>query len=246
VERAFAILEAVAPAPLGVTDIARATGLAKGTVARLLATLEAQGAVAREPDSRYRLGPTIGALAGSAASGRDLVAIARPELERLAASVGEAAGLAVAEGTNVRYIAQVSTAHEVQVRDWTGTTAPMHAVSSGHVFLAALSRNELRALLPDRLDSLTPHTITRRAVLERRLADVRRYGHAWVHDEFADGISSVAAPIRDRDGATVAAVHIHGPSYRFPHEGSEALIGDDVVASARRVSEGLGLERSGA
>ena len=127
--------------------------------------------------------------------------LARPELERLAAKVGEAAGLSIAEGPLVRYIAQVSTPHEVQVRDWTGTTAPMHAVSSGHVFLAAMSTDEVRALLPTRLEALTPRTITRRSDLERRLVAVRRAGYAWVRDEFAEGITSVAALVVDRDGA---------------------------------------------
>jgi DNA-binding IclR family transcriptional regulator len=236
VERAFDILEAVAAGPLGVTDIARQTGLAKGTVARLLSTLELEGAVVQDADSRYRLGPRLAGLAERVTIGRDLIEAARPELERLAEQVGEAAGLSVAEGARVRYIAQVSTAHEVQVRDWTGTTAPMHAVSSGHVFLAAMSRDELRALLPSRLAALTPLTTTRRSVMERRLADVRRTGHAWVRDEFADGITSVATAVVDRAGARVAAVHVHGPSYRFPRPGSEETIVDDLTACARRIS----------
>jgi DNA-binding IclR family transcriptional regulator len=236
VERALAILDAVASDPRGMTEIARLTRLPKGTVARLLATLEAQGAVTRDPDSRYRLGPLVARLVDRAASGPDLLAIARPELERLALRVGEAAGLSVAEGSLVRTIAQASTTHEVQVRDWTGTTAPIHAVSSGHVFLAAMSRDEVRALLPSRLEALTPRTITRRVDLERRLAEVRRTGHAWVRDEFAEGLTSVAAPIRDTAGVTIMAVHVHGPSYRFPRRGSEAAVVERVIDTARRIA----------
>ena len=129
------------------------------------------------------------------------------------------------------------------MRDWTGTTAPMHAVSSGHVFLASMSRDELRALLPARLDALTPHTITRRSDLERRLAAVLRDGYAWVRDEFAEGISSVAAPIGHGASAVVAAVHIHGPSYRFPRPGSEDAIAAEVTVAARRLSA-LGTEHA--
>ena len=239
VSRAFAILEVLAEGPQRVTDVSIRTGLAKGTVGRLLATLERGGAVAQDADSRYRLGPTLAALAGRASSGPDLIVLARPELERLAAGVGEAAGLSVAEGTAVRYIAQVSTAHEVQVRDWTGTTAPMHAVSSGHVFLAAMTREELRTLLPARLETLTPRTLNRRSDLERRLVEVRLVGHAWVRDEFAEGITSVAAPVLDSHGAMVAAVHVHGPSYRFPGRDAADVIATEVMASARRLSERL-------
>ena len=59
VTRAFDVLKAVAARPLGVTEIASRTRLPKSTVARLLATLEAAGAVAQEPDARYGLGPAI-------------------------------------------------------------------------------------------------------------------------------------------------------------------------------------------
>ena len=239
VSRAFALLTALADGPQRITDLSTRSRLAKGTVARLLATLESEGAVTQDPDSRYRLGPAIGSLAARASVGPDLLMLARPELERLAAKVGEAAGLSIAEGPLVRYIAQVSTPHEVQVRDWTGTTAPMHAVSSGHVFLAAMSTEEVRALLPTRLEALTPRTITRRSDLERRLVVVRRAGYAWVRDEFAEGITSVAALVVDRDGASVAAVHIHGPTYRFPRPGSDAQIAGDLSACARRVSTAM-------
>jgi DNA-binding IclR family transcriptional regulator len=237
VSRAFALLTALADGPQRITDLSMRSGLAKGTVARLLATLELEGAVTQDPDSRYRLGPAIGSLAARASVGSDLVAVARPDLERLAAKVGEAAGLSIAEGPAVRYIAQVSTPHEVQVRDWTGTTAPMHAVSSGHVLLAAMSTEEVRALLPPHLEALTPRTITRRSELERRLVGVRRAGYAWVRDEFAEGITSVAARVVDRQGGSVAAVHIHGPTYRFPRPGSDGQTANDLSACARRISE---------
>src|SRR5688572_1305067 len=125
VTRAFEVLKAVAARPLGVTEIASRTQLPKSTVARLLATLEAGGAVAQEPDARYGLGPAIADLTLGASGGRDLRELARPFIEELASSVREAAGLSIADGANVRYVDQVSPPSEVQVRDWTGTTAPM-------------------------------------------------------------------------------------------------------------------------
>ena len=68
--------------------------------------------------------------------------------------------------------------------------------------------------------------------MARWLRDVRREGHAWVHDEFAEGIASVAAPIAGPDGEIVAAVHVHGPTYRFPLAGTEAAIAGSVRAAA--------------
>jgi IclR family acetate operon transcriptional repressor len=237
VERAFDVLTTLSAGPLGVTDIATQVGLPKSTVARLLETLGAGGYVEQLPaDGRYRLGPGLATLGAAARPGGDLIAIAHPWLVELAATVGEAAGLSVAEGFSVRYIDQVDTHHEVRVRDWTGTRAPMHAVSSGLALLAELSTTQLAAVLPARLEALTGHTVTDPAVLRERLEYVRRAGFAWVRDEFADGISSVAAAVRDGSGVAVAAVHVHGPSFRFPAPGSELRIALQVIACADRIS----------
>jgi DNA-binding IclR family transcriptional regulator len=240
VERAFDVLSALSAGPLGVTDLADRVGLPKSTVARLLDTLGADAAVEQlAADGRYRLGPAIAALAAAARGGTDLATVARPFLEELATSVGEAAGLSVPEGFAVRYIIQVDVSHEVRVRDWTGTKAPMHAVSSGHVLLAGLSPAKLRAILPPTLERLTPRTITDPGELRRHLRQVRRQGYAWVRDEFADGLSSVAAPIRDTTNRAIAAVHVHGPSYRFPAPGSDTAIGREVVTSAHSITDAV-------
>src|SRR5258706_493712 len=63
-----------------------------------------------------------------------------------------------------------------------------------------------------------------------------RAGPAWVHDEFAEGLSSVAAPIADALGNVNAAVHVHGPSYRFPAPGAEEHVAEAVMAAAARIS----------
>jgi DNA-binding IclR family transcriptional regulator len=58
-------------------------------------------------------------------------------------------------------------------------------------------------------------------------------------DEFEAGISSIAAPIADASGEVIAAVHVHGPSYRFPAEGSKAELAQQVLAGAARIAAGL-------
>ena len=64
-------------------------------------------------------------------------------------------------------------------------------------------------------------------------------GYAWAIEEFDAGISSVAAPIADASGEVIAAVHVHGPSYRFPAAGPEADLAQLVVAGAARIAAGL-------
>jgi DNA-binding IclR family transcriptional regulator len=73
------------------------------------------------------------------------------------------------------------------------------------------------------------------ARLERRLATIRRQGHAWTTGEFDDGITSVAAPVVDAQATTIAAIHCHGPSYRFPARGDTDVITAYVTDAARKV-----------
>ncbi|MBI2776482.1 MAG: IclR family transcriptional regulator [Chloroflexi bacterium] len=242
IERAFAVLGALADGPVGVTDVAARVGLPKSTAARMLASLEREGAVEQVPgETRYRLGPRIVALASGLHERRGLVAIAHPMIAELAAELGEAAGLSVPDGRTVHYVDQVDSPNPVQVRDWTGSRIPMHAVSSGLVFLAHLGASALARFLAEPMERFTPRTVTDGGELLERLRDVRREGHAWVHEEFAVGIASVAAPIADADGQVVAAIHVHGPTYRFPAPGSE----DAVAVAVRRAAAQVGTRLRG-
>jgi DNA-binding IclR family transcriptional regulator len=226
--------------PIGVTEVAERTELAKSTAARLLASLAREGAVEQVPgQTRYRLGPRMATLSAGVAPVRNLVAIARPILEALARETGEAAGLSVPDGATVHYIDQVDSTHEVQVRDWTGTRVPMHAVSSGQVFLAHMNPTEVERYLAQPRVSFTPKTITDSSALRDRLRQVQLDGFAWVREEFAEGLNSVAAPVADDGGEIVAAVHLHGPSYRFPALGETTQISELVVEAAGRLSKRL-------
>ena len=237
IERAFAVLSALADGPLGVTDIADQVELPKSTVARLLASLQREGAVEQEPGgTRYRVGSRIVTLAATVLPTRSMVVLARPELEALALAIGEAAGLAVPEGPRVHYVDQVDTPNPVSVRDWTGTRVPMHAVPSGLVLLAHLPAASLERFLGRPLETFTPATVTDPAALRARLRRIQHDGYAWVFGEFSVGINSVAAGVANEDGEVVAAVHLHGPSYRFPEPGGEERIGEEVVAAAARIS----------
>lgn len=239
-ERAFAILDEVAQRPAGVTAIAERVRLPKSTVARLLATLEDVDAVERFDGARWRIGPGVAALSTAVTSERSLISIARPFLADLVAELGEDAGLGLPDGTEVLYVDQVESDNPVQVRDWTGTRAPMHAVPSGLVLLAEWPEDALAAYVSGGLAALTPRTVTDQAQLRKRLAEVRRQGYAWGLQEFAEGIDSVAAPVRDARGKAVAAIHVHGPSYRFPAAGRDDQIAGRVVSIAAAVSGQLG------
>ncbi len=240
-ERAFAILDEVAQRPAGVTAIAERVHLPKSTVARLLATLEEVDAVERFDGTRWRIGHGVAALTAAVSPERSLISLAHPALADLVAELGEDAGLGLPDGKEVLYVDQVESDNPVQVRDWTGTRAPMHAVPSGLVLLAEWPKDALAAYLTGELTALTRRTVTDPDALRERLAHVRQAGYAWGLEEFAEGIDSVAAPVRDGRGKAVAAIHVHGPAYRFPAEGAQPRIAQRVIDAAASVGRELAL-----
>ena len=242
VARAVRIIEQLGKSPAGLSETARRVGLPKSTVARLLATLEEVEAVERTEDGRlYRLGPAVKRLSAAAGGPAQLAAFAHPYLEELTAVTGEAAGVSIPDGFAVHYVDQTESQHPVQARDWTGELIPMHVVPSGLVIMAHWPEEQIERYLNRDLVRLTPNSVTDPALIWARLKKARDDGFVWAYEEFVEGINSVAASVLDRNGHITAALHVHGPSYRFPHSGDEERIGRAVADAARRLSEALTL-----
>jgi DNA-binding IclR family transcriptional regulator len=236
VDRAFAVLRQVASAPAGISDVARAVDLPVSTVARLLGTLESLGAVVRIGDSgNYGIGAGIRVLADAIDASQTLVTRARPVLAELVARTGETSGVSVIDHDEVVYLDHIENTHEVTLRDWTGARLPLHVVSSGLVLLAAQPPQTVAAYLARPPARFTVRTMIQPARIKRRLASIRRDGHAWTIGEFDDGITSVAAPVVDAHGATIAAIHCHGPSYRFPGAIAADTVSAYVTDAARKL-----------
>lgn len=238
IERAFSLLEAVSVSELGVTGLAEQAGIPKSTAARILKTLETMGAVERTPKGGvYRIGPKVYGLSAGRSRSAELLLKARPRLEMLARVLGEDAGLAVQDGNQVHYIAQEDADNNVVVRDWTGTLLPMYVVPSGLVILAHWPPDQLDRYLEEELKPYTRRTVTDPALIRKRLNRIRDEGWAWVVEEFVEGINSVASPVYDGGGRVLAAIHVHGPSYRFPGRSSPGAVAAEVARAAAQVSD---------
>jgi DNA-binding IclR family transcriptional regulator len=216
IDRAASLLLQVVEATDSVTfsELAATTGLAKSTTSRILSALERNGLLRREPGGAFSPGEAFVkyALRGNAET--DLVAVALPFLERLGELSHETINLGVVRNGMVEQIAQVDSRFVLGGTNWLGRSVPMHCTALGKVFLASGA-----AVLPSgRLERLTPKTITVRSMLEEELVDVRRRGYAVTDEELELGLAAVAAPVRRREGAVVAAISVSGPSTRFSQQ----------------------------
>lgn len=240
IQRAFALLRALSIGSAGITDLAERAELPKSTVARLLSALEEEGAVEQvEAGGEYRLGNGLIDLAGASAPGRNLIATARPHLLELMEQTGETSGIAILEGDAVLYLDHVESEEEVQVRSWTGDIAPLNLVPSGVVLLSGLEDAEVKRLLSMPLEKATVNSVTDPEIIAARAAELSRIGYTWGYAEFDESINSVAAPVRDRSGAIIAAIHVHGPAFRFPEASQAGEIGRLVRETADRLSAHL-------
>lgn len=237
IERAFEILRALSVGPARISELAITVGLPKSTVARMLFTLERVGAVARIPGTNdFRIGEGLGQLVPAQDYTASLVLSVMPHLQQLSEAIGEAAGFSVPEGYAMHYLVQVDSPRPVQVRDYSGSTAPMHLSPAGLCVMASWPEAELARYLSRPLERNTARSVTDPTAIRQRLEVLRTTGYAWIHEEFADGLSSVAAPVVDRDRLIVGAITVHGPSYRFPTDGQADRIGSVVRAAASRFS----------
>ena len=240
VERAMSILRALSAGPAGVTELAERVDLAKSTVSRMLSTLEDIGAVAQlETGGRYRLGPLMAEITASMAPTKSLMESANPLLAELSRATGEAVGLSVREDGLVRYILQTAQTGEVQVRDWTGFASPLHVGAAGVVLLAFAPELVIAGYLAGDLEAFTSKTVVDPKMLASRLAGCRVTGWEWVIGEFSEELNSVAAPVRDGEDQVIAAIHVHGPTFRFPGTESADVIGKKVAETANRLTQAL-------
>jgi len=240
IDRAFAVLGALRDAgeSLGISAIARETGLAKSTVFRLLAALESVGAVERLDDGgRYAIGSGLIALAGKATGAISLRDLARPVLRELTDSLGESAGLTVPDGDTALYLDHIPSGNSVHTRDWTGLRFPFHTVAGGYAMLMTWSDAEIDEFADRGLEAFTDRTITTKAALRSRVVRARRDGYAWTFGDFDEEINGVAAPVRDLEGVAIGALTVYGPSYRFPGDADPREIGEAVATAAATIQE---------
>jgi DNA-binding IclR family transcriptional regulator len=221
---------------LTVGELAARLGLHRSTASRLVSTIEARGFLERAAGQRLRLGPEAARLGRIAVSGRDLLAIAKPIMDRLAAETGEAVTLAVPAGEEVLTVAESDGPRFVSSGNWVGVQTPLHCAADGKVLLAFDAAASGGAALA----GLTRRTITDPSALARELEAVRRRGFAVARGELEKGLHGLAVPVWD-GGSCIAALCVSGPEYRL-HGKFERGLAPLCVRAAAELERALGGE----
>jgi IclR family transcriptional regulator, acetate operon repressor len=207
VHNACALVEALAerqPLPLGVSELARLTGIEKSAAHRLAITLNRAGWLDRTRDGRWQIAAALGRLARRAATAA-LTATMRPRMETLRDQTGETVMLVAIEHARLMVHEVVESRHALRITAPVGSELPLIRSSAARAIAAHLPPEELAALrrAHPALDN------------DQTLANVRRRGWAVNDREIVADARVVGAPILAPDGYPLAALIVCGPTSRI-------------------------------
>jgi DNA-binding IclR family transcriptional regulator len=237
--RVMQILESVAISPDGISvrDLSRAIGCGKGTISKMLGTLERRHYVRRDAASgHFFLTWRLLALAFSHSDQAGMPRVFLPVLQELADETDELVQLAVVDGDQVLFVAKAEgRGQTIRLLPLVGLWAPLHATAAGKLWLSTLPASEVSRVLGRRLPAVAPRTITSMGALRKELERVQAAGYALADEELAEGGRAIAAPIK-REGAMVGAVALSGPAYRLSLERLHTLAPRVIEVAARLAS----------
>jgi DNA-binding IclR family transcriptional regulator len=217
-------------------QMSAAAGLNKTTTHRLLRALQSEALIQKNPlTGAYSLGAGLMALGVQALASSDLRRRVRPVLRTLARETGETATLEVPFEDSVLILDEVAGPHVVAATGNVGTRWPLHATSTGKVFLAY--DDDRLASMSEPLPALTRKTLIDKSAFAPQLIEIRRRGYAETVDELEDGFAAVATALRGALGEVQGALSIGGPTQRLG-TARRAELG----ATLRRAVERLGPE----
>lgn len=232
------------PAPA--RTIATALGIPRSTAYHLLATLQEHQFVVHLPeDRRWGLGIAAFELAGGYSRQEPLARLGRPVLADLADRTGESAHLAVMHGRDVLYIVEERAPRRPALVTDVGVRLPAHLTATGRAMLAALPREQVRALFPDAaaFADRTGRGPQRPGELRELLRAVRMRGFAEEDGEVTLGLRSVGVVVRDHTGWPAAAIALTWPADAEPADGAAGPDARALELAARAGAAAAELER---
>ena len=227
--------------PLSITEIAVKVNATSGTIYPIIFTLESEGFLERDADSKkYRLGLSLLRLGMVVSSQLSLRDRAQVHLKRLFEQTNENVHLAIFEEKKVIYIDRKEAKPDLRLHSFIGKRAPAHCTALGKTFLAFLSDHDLEEFFrTESLERHTDNTIIDPEALRAVLRKVRAEGYALENEEYQLGGNCVAAPIHNHRGETVAAVSVSIPNSRYSPERVQSIT-SAVKEATRNISASLG------
>jgi IclR family pca regulon transcriptional regulator len=226
------------------TEVAGRSGLSRAGARRILLTLETLGYVHND-GKLFSLTPRILDLGFAYLSSMPIWNLAEPVMEALVAQVKESCSAAALDGTDIVYVLRVPTHKIMSISLGVGSRLPAYCTSMGRMLLSALPEAEaMRCLQSSELTARTKYTVTDVKEVLAKVAQARKQGWSLVNQELEEGLVSMAAPITNRGGQTVAALNISGQANRTSAKAMQETMLPQLLEAAQRISRLLSVQRN--
>lgn len=240
--RAFTIMEELLKSdkPLGVSELARLTGIPKANTFRIMKTLEELKAVSPKEDG-YILGSKMIELGAGAKHNDEFMLVAKPYLQKLSKTCEETVNLGIMFQDYVLFI-HTELAEQRSLVASLPPVTPLHCCSVGKIFLAYQTNKELEHYF--KVHHPIKRTINTRTTKEALLQEsekIRRDGIAHDHEEYDYGLSCIAAPIFLGENLA-AGISLSGPTSRLQYKGY-AFLEKELKATAEALSKEATLKK---
>ncbi len=191
-----------------VAEVAAASGLDRATARRCLLTL-AHGGYADYDGKYFTLTPRVLRLGSACLATMPLPHVVQPLLDRLSNELGESSSVSILDGVEIVYVARAAQRKVMSIALMPGSRLPAFCTSMGRVMLAATPEEVAGAILAEApLVARTRHTLTVRGDIMAELDKVRADGYALIDQEVELGLRSIAVPVINVRGVTVAALNV--------------------------------------
>ena len=242
IDRAVTLLRSLArDGDATLTELSDRSGVPASSAHRVLMSLQSHGMVDfAEATQEWQIGVEAFRIGSAFTRRTNIVEIARDPMRRLVEDTGETANLAIEDGGEVVFLAQVDTANPIRAFFRAGTRVPMHSSGIGKALLSAYDRGRVEKILRRQgLPEFTAKTLSEPAALFEDLGRTRGRGWSFDDEERYQGMRCIAAPIWNVHGEAIAGVSISGPAVRFD-AGSIADKGARVMQAAAEITEAMG------
>jgi IclR family pca regulon transcriptional regulator len=143
------------------------------------------------------------------------------------------------------YVMRVPTHKIMSISLGVGSRLPAYCTSMGRMLLAGLDDSEVeQRLLASERPAHTRHTLTQVDELMARVKAARRQGWCLVNQELEEGLVSLAAPLTDGTGRTIAALNISGQANRTSAKAMHETMLPPLLKSAQLISRLLAVKRT--
>jgi IclR family pca regulon transcriptional regulator len=231
---------------LSLSELARATGLARSTVDRICATLAHMGCL-RLDGRDATLAPPLMAVGNAYLGALRVPALLGPRAERLADELDESVSLAVPDGDGIRFIHQATRRRAMSLSFRIGDLLPAERTAPGPLFAGAWDEDmwarwrARRAADPEdrAFPAVPPRQEPEKERFEERVARAGAAGWALDDQLIEPGLVALAVPVRGPGGAVACVVSVVSHTSRHTAASlREAMLGR-LRAAVTQMEEAL-------